>query len=146
MGAIEVGILGDGDSDLTVSGESRCLPLLLSLRSELLLPLDMKELGDRSDSRFSDPNLTAWAFPRESGDPLSIPVVVEIDVDEVKSGDDEVGLPAAAIRLATSAAAWADDVVVVAEVVVNNLAGLEVELLVDVVGEEVLCACAYLLR
>jgi hypothetical protein len=59
MGAIEVGILGDGDSDLTVSGESRCLPLLLSLRSELLLPLDMKELGDRSDSRFSDPNLTA---------------------------------------------------------------------------------------
>jgi hypothetical protein len=57
---------------------------------------------------------------------------------EVKSGDDEVGFPAAAIRLATRAAAWADEavvvVVVVDEVVVSNLAGLEVVLGVVAVG------------
>lgn len=75
-GAIEVGIVG-GDSDLNVSGES-IFPLLFSLLSELLLPPDRYEEGDKIGSRLSVENLTACALPLESGAPLRIPVVVEI--------------------------------------------------------------------
>jgi len=98
-------MVGD-KSDFRVSGESSSLPLLLSLLSDppLLPPPPVrKELGLRSGSLLSEAYLTECALARESGAPLSIPVVVEID--EVKSGEDEVGFPAAAIRLATRAAA-----------------------------------------
>ena len=103
-GAMDVGMVGD-KSDLRLSGESSSLPLLLSLLSDpaLLPPPERKELGLRSESRLSEAYLTECELARESGAPLSIPVVVEID--EVKSGEDEVGFPAAAIRLATRAAA-----------------------------------------
>ena len=82
-------------------GDNKCLPLLLSLLSALPPPPERNDEGEWCESRFSEPYLTA--LPRESGAPLSIPVVVEID--EVKSGDVEVGLPAAAIIFATRAAA-----------------------------------------